>query len=48
MGVGRHPDPGAYEDMVKIARESVSGLSSRDAALVLGGTAASLYRIATP
>ncbi|MFF5244220.1 amidohydrolase family protein [Streptosporangium sp. NPDC000095] len=39
---------GAYADMVGIARESVSGLSARDAALVLGGTAASLYRIATP
>jgi predicted TIM-barrel fold metal-dependent hydrolase len=39
--------PGAYADMVRIARESVSGLSDRDAALVLGGTAASLYRIGT-
>ncbi|TDE56179.1 amidohydrolase [Nonomuraea mesophila] len=40
--------PGAYADMVRIARESVSGLSGRDAALVLGGTSASLYRVGTP
>ncbi|NBE91788.1 amidohydrolase [Nonomuraea sp. KC401] len=40
--------PGAYADMVRIARESVSGLSDRDAALVLGGTSASLYRVGTP
>ncbi|MFI7450178.1 amidohydrolase family protein [Nonomuraea sp. NPDC049714] len=40
--------PGAYADMVRIARESVSGLSDRDAAQVLGGTAAALYRITTP
>ncbi|TDC10088.1 amidohydrolase [Nonomuraea longispora] len=40
--------PGAYADMVRMARESVSGLSDRDAALVLGGTSASLYRVGTP
>ncbi|MGN9783240.1 amidohydrolase family protein [Nonomuraea sp. ZG12] len=40
--------PGAYADMVRIARESVSGLSDRDAAQVLGGTAAALYRITAP
>ncbi|WP_211589580.1 amidohydrolase [Microbispora sp. H11081] len=37
--------PGAYDDMVRIARESVAGLSPQDAARVLGGTAAALYRL---
>ncbi|WP_219460083.1 amidohydrolase family protein [Nonomuraea rhizosphaerae] len=34
---------GTYADMARIARESVAGLSERDAAMVLGGTAAALY-----
>ncbi|MEV5892442.1 amidohydrolase family protein [Nonomuraea fuscirosea] len=34
---------GTYADMARIARESVAGLPARDAALVLGGTAAALY-----
>jgi predicted TIM-barrel fold metal-dependent hydrolase len=34
---------GAYADMVATARRAVAGLSERDAALVLGGTAATLY-----
>jgi predicted TIM-barrel fold metal-dependent hydrolase len=36
---------GAYADMVKIARDAVAGLSTADAAMVLGGTAAALYGV---
>jgi predicted TIM-barrel fold metal-dependent hydrolase len=36
---------GSYADMVTTARRAVSGLSEPDAAQVLGGTAAALYRL---
>jgi L-fuconolactonase len=36
---------GTYADMVATARSAVAGLSGRDAAQVLGGTAATLYRL---
>ncbi|MFC4855843.1 amidohydrolase family protein [Actinophytocola glycyrrhizae] len=36
---------GAYADMVTTARRAVAGLSEPDAARVLGGTAAQLYRL---
>jgi L-fuconolactonase len=36
---------GTYTDMVRIARDSVAGLSRADADLVLGGTAAALYAL---
>jgi predicted TIM-barrel fold metal-dependent hydrolase len=36
---------GAYADMVATARRAVAGLSEPDAERVLGGTAATLYRV---
>ncbi|MFI7673122.1 amidohydrolase family protein [Actinophytocola sp. NPDC049390] len=36
---------GTYADMVATARRAVSGLSEPDAAQILGGTAATLYRL---
>ncbi|MGI5132886.1 amidohydrolase family protein [Pseudonocardia sp. CA-107938] len=38
--------PGAHADMVALARAGVAGLPERDAAEVLGGTAARLYGLA--